>query len=163
VGANVGHYTLAFSRLVGPRGRVFAFEPIAATFALLSANVRLSPFDNVTLFNLAASDASQMVNMEIPAEGGTPDYYRARINRGGQGQAIFSCSLDALEFPPIQLVKIDVEGHEMAVLQGMRKLLARDHPHLIVEASSDRIVEFLASFGYRSQRLPGSPNFLFVG
>jgi FkbM family methyltransferase len=163
VGANVGHYTLAFSLLVGACGRVFALEPFPDTFSLLAANVRLFPFENVTLFNLAASDASRLVPMVVPTSDGSPDYYTARISKEGQGKTIFSCALDGLDLPEgIRLVKIDVEGHELSVLRGMTNLLTRDHPHLIVEASSNRVAEFLAQFGYVARRLPGSPNFVFT-
>ena len=54
VGAKVGHYTKRFSELVGPGGRVIAFEPVPETFALLSSNVLLFRFMNVTLMNVAA-------------------------------------------------------------------------------------------------------------
>lgn len=43
IGANVGHYTKAFSERVGARGRVIAFEPVPTTFALLAANVQCFP------------------------------------------------------------------------------------------------------------------------
>src|SRR5690242_7899597 len=50
VGANVGHYTLRLSSLVGESGRVIAFEPIVDTFAILAAMVRHAPHRNITLF-----------------------------------------------------------------------------------------------------------------
>src|SRR5215470_17062957 len=56
VGANVGHYTKRFSELVGPTGRVIAFEPVPETFALLAANLQVLPKTNATLINAAVSD-----------------------------------------------------------------------------------------------------------
>jgi hypothetical protein len=58
------------------------------------------------------------------------------------------------------MVKIDVEGHELPALQGMRGLLARDHPVLIVETSSQESMTFLSSLDYAMERLPGSSNLL---
>src|SRR5262245_59935385 len=55
VGANIGHYTKRFSDLVGASGRVIAFEPVPATFELLSANAAQFTCANTTLLNLAAS------------------------------------------------------------------------------------------------------------
>lgn len=66
VGANVGHYSLRMSDLVGPTGRVIAFEPIRETFSLLSANVQLFPHANVTLLNMGASDQEDVARMDVP-------------------------------------------------------------------------------------------------
>ena len=66
IGANVGHYTKRFSDLVGPQGRVIAVEPVPDTFALLAANVLLFQYRNVTLLNLAASDQTTVVGIQIP-------------------------------------------------------------------------------------------------
>jgi len=60
VGANVGHYTLRMSDIVGETGRVVAFEPIPETFKLLCANVRRR---NVTFLNAAASAKSSVAYM----------------------------------------------------------------------------------------------------
>jgi FkbM family methyltransferase len=162
IGANFGQYTLLFSSLVGARGRVFAFEPIPETFELLAANAQHFPFHNVTLLNVAASDDCGMRSMTVPASENGPNYYTARITGADGERTVFSCPVDALPMTQrVRLVKIDVEGHELAVLAGMKELLARDRPHLIVEASSPRLVEFLARFGYTVRRLPGSPNYVF--
>jgi len=64
VGANIGHYSKRFSDLVGAGGRVIAFEPVPATFELLAANAARFAWTNVTLLNLAASDATGVVGMD---------------------------------------------------------------------------------------------------
>jgi hypothetical protein len=61
----------------------------------------------------------------------------------------------------MSLVKIDVEGHEQGVLDGMRTLLARDHPVLIVQDVSPEIAAWLADFGYQGSYHPGSSNTAF--
>jgi len=66
IGANVGHYTKRMSELVGPGGRVIAFEPVPATFALLAANVQRFKHANVTLINAAASGGTNIVGMTVP-------------------------------------------------------------------------------------------------
>ena len=58
-------------------------------------------------------------------------------------------------------MKIDVEGHEMAVIRGMAELLRRDQPTLIIEAGSDEVSKHLIGVGYEADRLAGSPNLLF--
>src|SRR5258708_4633510 len=56
LGANIGYYTLLFARLVGPAGRVYAFEPEPANCALLKKNVELNGYENVVLVSKAVSN-----------------------------------------------------------------------------------------------------------
>jgi FkbM family methyltransferase len=162
IGANVGHYTLRMSELVGSTGRVIGFEPVPNTFALLAANVRLGPHPNVSLLNLAASDSTRSVSVEIPqfAEGMT-NYYMAHLSERPSELAILTIPVDALGLSQrVKLAKIDVEGHELAVLRGMRGLIERDHPVLIVETASAETTDLLHAAGYATERLPGSSNLL---
>jgi FkbM family methyltransferase len=166
VGANVGHYTKRFSQLVGPGGRVIAFEPVPATFALLSQNAQVFQFKNITLFNTALSDKCELVGMNIPSfETGLKNFYEARVTVDDSGLPdvrIMTIRLDSLEIPVrVALAKIDAEGHELAVLRGMVELLRRDHPTLIVETSSDEVISLVTGLGYETEQLAGSPNRLF--
>jgi FkbM family methyltransferase len=161
IGANVGHYTLRMAQLVGPTGRVIAVEPIPATFALLAENLRYSGHANVSLLNCAASQRTDILGMEIPLwSDGMENYYQAHVVRGTAALTILALSIDSLALPPVRLVKIDAEGHELPVLQGMRRLLERDHPVLIVETTADESIRLLERSGYRVERLPGSSNVL---
>ena len=163
VGANVGHYTARLSALVGPEGRVIAFEPIPQTFALLASNMPYFPYPNVTLLNVALSAEPGNLRMEIPVESdGTANYYQASITDDGT-VGVLGITSDALELPRrIALVKIDAEGHELLVLRGMGRLLERDHPVLIVEDNDTSVREYLEKFGYTSERLPESHNLIFT-
>jgi len=163
IGANVGHYAARLSELVGPGGRVLAFEPVAETFAILAENARLFAHPNVSLLNVAASNAPGVGAMEIPRwDTGLPNWYRARIRDGPSGRQVLLLPLDALALPHrVSLVKVDVEGHDLPALRGMTRILERDRPILIVENGSPEVVSFLEPFGYRIERLPGSPNALF--
>ena len=80
VGANVGHYSNRLSELVGPTGRVFAFEPVPQTFEILAANMGRCPLGNITLLNVAASDTMGVVGMSIPRfDTGLENYYRSSV------------------------------------------------------------------------------------
>lgn len=166
VGANVGHYAVACSRIVGPTGRVIALEPIPETFALLSHNCLALEAHNVTLLNLAASDRSAVRGMTVPLfASGLPRPTEAHITDATSADDlhVLTMALDDFEWPTrIALVKIDTEGHELSVLRGLARLISRDRPHLIVEKSSDAVVVFLADFGYRLSPLSGPSNYVLV-
>ncbi len=163
IGANIGHYTARFSQLVGPTGRVIAFEPVPATFELLAANMALMPARNVTLINAAASSAASILGISIPQfEHHLDNYYMAHVASGPSDLQVFGVRIDSFGLPPgIRLVKIDAENHEMSVLQGMVELLQRDRPTLIVEDNQEAVRQFLAELGYGSEKLAGSSNRIF--
>jgi FkbM family methyltransferase len=128
VGAHAGYYTLLFSRLVGPSGRVFAFEPHPATFALLSRNVGKRRLANVALVPAAVAEREG----EAPLWQGplSLGHSLLRAKRGGtDALTVATTSLDAFSrahaIERADLVKVDVEGAEAEVLQGMAELAAR--------------------------------------
>lgn len=164
IGANVGHYTKRLSELVGAGGRVIAFEPVPPTFALLAANVQLLAHANVTLINAAASDRLEMVGMSVPKfSTGLTNFYQAHLSPAVDASlSVLTLAVDSLHIDRrVSLAKIDVEGHEVAVLKGMRTLISTHRPVLIVETGSPEVVAELCSAGYRSERLRGSSNVLF--
>ena len=164
VGANVGYYTKRLSELVGPSGRVVAFEPVPYTFALLASNLHFFAHPNVTLVNAAVSDKTDLAGISLPLlRRGLPNYYQATLTPGAnRAFSVLTLALDSLFVAqPITLVKIDTEGHEALVLKGMQRLLSLHHPTLIVETDSAEIIAGLASLGYVYRKLPHSPNLLF--
>jgi FkbM family methyltransferase len=148
---------------VGPSGRVIAFEPVPETFALLAANVARLPHRNVTLLNAAASDAARVQGMNIPRfDTGLDNFYMAQLTDDAGALSVLCVTIDGLDLhQPVRLVKVDAEGHEVAVLKGMRRVLERDRPLLIVEDSSPEIATFLDGLGYESERHVGSSNRVF--
>ncbi|MBI2216457.1 MAG: FkbM family methyltransferase [Candidatus Rokubacteria bacterium] len=148
VGANVGWYTKLLSELVGPGGRVFSAEPVPPTFELLSFCVRSLRLDNVELVDCALSDGAGWATMEVPryADGGE-NYYEAELvedRQAASGSDLrrFRVRRDAIDsrFGGCRapaFIKIDVEGHECAVLRGGRGLICRARPALFVEVIGD--------------------------
>jgi FkbM family methyltransferase len=163
IGANVGHYTLELSRRVGATGRVLAFEPVPQTFEILAANVVASKAMNVSLLNVAASNVASVFSMQVPtfAETHLDNFYQARLSDSG-GLKILCLPVDSIPFPNrVHLVKIDAEGHDLSVLEGMQTLIKRDHPILIVESDeSGAIPDWLKQRGYSITRAANSPNII---
>lgn len=159
VGANVGHYTRKLSELVGPTGRVIAFEPIPETFSLLTAN--LSDRTNVTLINACASDANGIANMSIPTYSHTkrPNYYQAAVDLSGNSTdalGVLCTPIDSLCLDRVTYMKIDAESHEPQVLRGATETIRRCRPAITIESDA----YLLEHEGYVLERVPGSPNML---
>jgi FkbM family methyltransferase len=155
VGAHVGFYSLVAARKVGPRGRVFAFEPEEDNLRLLRKNIAENGFDNITAIPAAVSDRSGRAEMFVSRQGN--DRHSLFRNPGSpmeeRSEDVDTMSLDdfaaSLGWPAIDLVKMDIEGAEPLALAGMRQLLKRSpRLNLIVEFSPG----MLAAGGFPPER-----------
>ncbi|GGE01783.1 hypothetical protein GCM10011529_05190 [Polymorphobacter glacialis] len=151
VGANCGVFALLAAQRVGPGGLVVAFEPCFETFATLVRNIGLNASGNVLAFNMAIADATgpELLDNSRPSHSG-----RFAIVRGPAlaGETVASLSLD--DFPGILrlidrrsvLVKIDVEGFELAALQGLAPLLAYPRTRgVVVEIDASNLGQYGAT------------------
>lgn len=135
IGANIGYVTLLLAKLVGPQGRVIAFEPLPENFQVLQENIGLNAYLNVSLEPNAVMDKPGSVRLYRQREHcltGTA----STASGSGAGLEVPAVSLDGYleeRGDHVQFVKIDVEGAEGAVLNGMRRVLAEDHPVVLVE------------------------------
>jgi FkbM family methyltransferase len=163
VGANIGHYSAKLSQIVGKNGRVIAFEPVPDTFDLLATNAMRFEHRNITLLNVAASHRAGVVSVRVPKfDSGLHNYYQAHLTREDGDFEVFCITVDSLLLPHrISLAKVDAEGHELSVLIGMREVIQRDHPILIVEDNVPEVIPFLREFGYLSEKLEDSSNRIF--
>jgi FkbM family methyltransferase len=150
VGANIGYYTLLASGLVGAGGKVVSIEPSPDIFAQLSQNAVLNGASNTRLLNLAASDARG----ELLLYGGS------KWNRGATSTVIHgpdqmpearvaAAPLDEILLPDemrrVALIKIDIEGAELPVLQRILDTLDSYSPEMKIlvemapQVSGDRL------------------------
>jgi FkbM family methyltransferase len=128
LGANIGYYTLLFASLVGPEGKVFAFEPDPTNFDLLTRNVRRNGYTNVVPVPAAVGDRTGKLRLFL-CEENRGDH---RTYDSGDGRP--SVEVDVVRLDdylkdferPIAFVKMDVQGSEPAVLSGMAGLLQRN-------------------------------------
>jgi FkbM family methyltransferase len=129
VGAHIGTHTLTMSRLVGPSGRVYAFEPVQKTYRELRRNLELNGVTNVVPLRYAVGKGPpsmiEMNPIHPGEEGGT--------SVGHGGDRVELRSLDSFGFEQVSLIKIDVEGFELPVLDGAEETIRRNRPVLIVE------------------------------
>ena len=148
VGAHVGFMTLAAARAVGERGEVHAFEPIPSNFARLERNVELNGLRNVRLHRSAVGAAGGTVRLgltNIGVASGTTGGYTV----GGEHGQVETPMVALDDYLPeqladrrVRLLKIDAEGHEPAVLDGLASTLDRLPPDaLMVEVNGEMLSE----------------------
>jgi FkbM family methyltransferase len=157
VGAHVGQFTLVASRLVGPKGSVHSFEPDSTTFEWLQANVRANGLSNVVANSVALADDT-----------GTKTFYLATsddigsnslrppspLHDSGRSRTVNCITLDeyvdSRGITRVDVIKADIEGAELLLLRGARKLLGGDSaPVFILEFEEVR----QQAFGYSCVQL----------
>jgi FkbM family methyltransferase len=140
LGAHIGYYSVLAAMEVGPSGHVYAFEPDPFTLPLLRRNVQACGYEGVvTVVPKAVSNTAGKTELFLGRGSGITSIYRARDSRRGpvvveRGTAtVETISLNAyfaeLGWPPVDLVKMDIEGAERVALEGMLEL-ARRNPRL---------------------------------
>jgi FkbM family methyltransferase len=127
VGANVGHYTLRFADLVGTEGCVIAFEPSQANFARLQAAVADRGAVASRLLGLSNGADEAWLRQGADDLGATSEIIKLRSNDSDRLQPVRIDSgdrlIDRCDVLPPNVIKIDVEGHECEVIEGLRATL----------------------------------------
>jgi FkbM family methyltransferase len=160
IGAALGAYTWPLAKLCKS---CVAFEPNP-----MQARYLRQAFGNkVRIENIALSDSEGEVELVVPQKGGKDQSGWATIAPGDWLEGmdvrrlkVHMRTLDSLQLETVGFIKVDVEGHELAVLRGGNVLLRRDYPTLLVEleerfgeGSILRVREYLEPLGYRGQFL----------
>lgn len=175
IGANIGFFTLIAARRVGPTGRVVAFEPVAENASSIRRNLAANRFRHVDVYEIAVGDRAGREDMLLTAwdGGGSLSHEAIRPGEATSTRSVEVSTLDQLVLDhglrPPTLVKIDVEGHEEAVLRGMNEILRKHRPGVLFEVddADERALErrwnlldgVLTSSGYEVEHLPNAyPN-----
>jgi FkbM family methyltransferase len=166
VGANLGYYSLLASRLVGATGRVVALEPNSENCRLLLSSLRLNESRNVQLLPVAADRATGWAyySTHVGSNGGLIDDGELLSH---PGTVVPTFPLDDLVDGPVGFLKMDVEGAEGRVVEGARRLIARDRPIVTTELKDEMlrrvsgitIADYLSSF----EKLGYTPSLLEKG
>jgi FkbM family methyltransferase len=129
VGANAGYYTLEAARAVGNQGIVHAIEPCDANLALLERNIHSSGLHNIHVHACAAGAERSQRTFHITDSSFDHGFYSHPIGNAVRGIIVQQIPLDELTDGPVDVIKIDVEGAEIDVLNGMTRIV-RDNRRL---------------------------------
>ena len=163
IGAHVGYFTLMMSRLVGEHGRVFAFEPNPANFALLKQNLKDNDIHNVTAVPLAVSDRSGEVIFATFGYSFVGHIANEDTPEDAQLIPVQATTLDDFVYrdnhPCPRFIKLDVEGAEDCVICGAENVLRQGMPIIHAEVRPGVIFEciqgFLTDHSYRVECIKG--------
>jgi len=161
VGANMGWYSIHFSKWVGQRGKIFAFEPVPEIYEELESNIKLNCCQNIIIFNCALGNQNESVLFNVSDfEGGSGA--SSENLKFGKEIKVSKRKLDDLmndqNLDNIDFLKIDIEGGELNMLKGAEKLIEKYKPKMLLEIvdihcdrfkySPEDVCNFLINKGY---------------
>lgn len=163
IGANIGNHTIFLEKILNFQA-VYAFEPIAKNFSLLTQNTSRSQ-----CIQSACSDKSGILTMKVEEDSmgnchivEKADLHKLSIPKNGLEQ-VTTMRLDDLNLTNVSFMKVDVEGHESLVISGAMETILRCCPLLWIESESQSFITSLQEdIGYDTIRFDGAINYLML-
>lgn len=164
IGANVGFFTVIASRIVGPAGKIFCFEPLPENYRQIRHNAMLNDFKNIKIVDTALGNLDGEARFwtsagptwgKLVSTGKVPDQLTGEIDVPVRrlDRVVAESSL-----PPPDVIKIDVEGAEVDVLLGATETLRHHMPRLLIElhGTNTSVANVLSEHGYKAAVLGDS-------
>lgn len=162
IGANVGYFTLVAARMVGAQGRVIAFDPVPWCSSAIAANIALNDLHHAEVREVAVGDHAGRARLQVVKEAGWSRLTDIGAHRDTREEIeVEMVTIDDLvrcgAIPPPDVVKIDTEGAEVRVLEGMRETLANHGPRIICElhGTNAAFSALMDDVGYQAGDLDG--------
>jgi FkbM family methyltransferase len=140
IGANIGYYTVIMSKLVGEQGKVLAFEPAKHFYNVLECTTEVNNLKNVRLFDFGLSSEDAESEISIGEHSATIHWLKDSPRNGGNPLSVEHIRLkkldgiiDLLDVSRVDFIKIDVDGHEPAFLDGAWETLKKYTPTILME------------------------------
>lgn len=153
IGANLGALTLPLAKHVGPTGKVLAFEPQPRAYRRLVATLELNNCANAWAINHAVGATPGVAQIPVPDEFTHGNHGGLALGGDGPSAPVQVDTIDALGLDALTLLKADVEGMELDVLQGAEATIDRLHPMLYVESDRmekrEALIRWLQGKGYQ--------------
>ena len=164
IGANVGYYSILASKIVGKTGAVVACEPVIRNLSYLQRHVDLNKAGNVRILAFACSDENSTARFSLGPNSAMGQIVMGEDERTGNDDAVLvpTVTLDKIaeemNLTP-DVIKIDVEGAELGVLEGGRGILTQKKPTIFLSTHSTELREsclsLLHDIGYNPEALIG--------
>lgn len=155
VGANAGFYTLAFARMVGPAGHVWAIEPMAKNVENLRFHVEVNSLTNVTIVQAAVSERTGLASFKTHVSNAM-----GKLTTEQTSLLVPTFRLDELAIPTPDVVKMDIEGGELSALRGAAGILERKSATWLVALDDPDTAadckDLLIHAGYALQMIAGN-------
>ncbi len=152
VGANKGIYSFWLARAVGPSGKVLAFEPQPEMISYIQRRQQCFSLGNVATIETALSDSRGSAELTRQRVGdGSASLCEARNRPGNELVTVPVSVLDDFALSDLRFIKCDVEGHELSVFAGARRLIEQFRPVVQFEsvaADADTLFAFFEGLGY---------------
>src|SRR4030095_14202301 len=144
IGANIGYYSLQAAARIGKNGKVFAFEPVSSTYKKLIDNIKINSFANIIAENIAISNKEGEIELFVADELSTgSSSISMHVNFSGIKEKVSTIILDEYaadnNIKKVDVVKIDVEGCEPMVIEGMTKIMNDFKPLILIEVLDERL------------------------
>ena len=158
IGGNIGYYAMMEARLVGPEGKVIAIEPMPDNSEQLCNNIKNNGYQNIHIHKMAIGDRDGTALMYISPRSNWHSLHPPPTSKGEMKVPV--STLDSLlvpyNLPSVDLVRMDLEGYEIVVIEGMRRtletygprLLVEIHPYLVGTAAIEKYLRTLEDLGY---------------
>ena len=146
VGANIGYFSLLAAPQL-PQGRVISVEPVSFLFNALLENISINKFNNIEAINVAAGDKEEnrLIYLSGADNIGMSSFQQPE-NYSGKTEIVKVVTLDSiaidLKLQKVDIVKIDVEGNELAVLKGMKEIVNKFQPYILIELNPHTLSYF---------------------
>jgi len=170
IGANVGFFTLLGARLVGPSGRVVAFEPVPWCARAVGRNIELNDFEHAQIQQRAVGAADGSARLLVVGEASWSHLESTGRHADVRDEIdVEVSSLDSLvaagSIPPPDVLKIDTEGAELQVIEGARETIAGHRPAIVCELhdTNEAFVALMDELGYVTCNLDGPAAVLAAG
>jgi FkbM family methyltransferase len=167
IGANVGAHTLYMSKLVGETGHGYAFEPCSNHYSVLMYNLIANQCFNTTVLQYGCSDQTETMYIEerFLNTKYTNNFGAITLqsNKKENDEPVHTITVDSLNLPQIDIVKIDAEGMEEKVIKGMKETIKKYRPIFIIEIHKEceeTMFELFKSIEYYVVRIHGSWDFI---
>lgn len=132
IGANIGFHTLFFAEIVGEQGKVTAFEPVPYNYQALQHNISLNNFSHITAMNIALSHKNEQIYIAADEKSINPGTFNLFDQ---SGNTLITCCIgdEITGDQKVDFMKIDVEGYESFVIQGLLETIKKNRPTIIFE------------------------------